>query len=43
MEQIAEALEEALEKIESICMAIEVCGTYEDHDGIYRQWKAMLQ
>lgn len=39
VEQIAEALEEALEKIESICMAIEVCGTYEDHDRIYRQWK----
>ncbi len=38
-EQIAEALEEAIEKIESICRAVEVCETYEDHDRIYRQWK----
>ena len=41
--QIAEALEEEIEKIESICTAVEFCGNYEDHDGIYRHWKAALQ
>lgn len=39
VEQIAEALEEAIEKIETICMAVDICGTYEDHDRVYQQWK----
>ena len=37
--QIADALEETIEIIESICVAIEECGTCEDYDRVYRQWK----